>query len=58
MAKTKSRDLRLRLLVGVLAGLGAVFACFAAPVLHPPATTFAAVSILFWMAAVWMAARR
>lgn len=56
MSKLKRRDRRL--LVGVLAGLGAAFACLAAPVLHPPATTFAAVSILCWLGAVYLAARR
>lgn len=48
---------RRRVLAGVLAVSGAAFACLAAPVLHPPATTFAVLSILSWMAAVYLAAR-
>lgn len=51
----KTRDLCLRLLVGVLAGMGTVFVLLAAV---DAATVFAGLSILSWMGALYLAPRR
>jgi hypothetical protein len=56
MPKPKGPDRRL--LVGVLAGLGAVFAVLAAASGPVPGGVFAGLSSLSWLGAVRLAARR
>jgi hypothetical protein len=55
---SKQKKRRIRLLVGVLAGLGAAFACLAAIAPSVPGGIFAGLSSLSWLGAVYLAARR
>jgi len=58
MSKPKVRSRYRRLLVGVLAGLGATFACLAAAAPRREVFAVAALSIWWWLMAVYLAASR